>query len=93
MTRTCRWGKFACGPKAAAAAITGWSPSKRQLGTRGYPRLRLGIGRRADDDREITDYVLGRFAAAERQVMEEVLDRAGQQVECWLSDGIAESDE
>jgi PTH1 family peptidyl-tRNA hydrolase len=61
---------------------------ERQLGTRAYARLRLGIGRRADDDREITDYVLGRFSAAELKVMEEVLDRACQQVECWISDGI-----
>ena len=59
-----------------------------QLGTRAYPRLRLGIGRRSAEDREITDYVLGRFAAAERQLMKEVLDRAGRQVECWLEHGI-----
>jgi PTH1 family peptidyl-tRNA hydrolase len=61
---------------------------EQQLGTREYPRLRLGIGRRAEDDREITDYVLGRFTATEASVVKEVLDRAGQQVECWLSDGI-----
>jgi PTH1 family peptidyl-tRNA hydrolase len=61
---------------------------ERQLGTRAYPRLRLGIGRRAGDDREITDYVLGRFSAAELKVMEDVLARACQQVDCWLSDGI-----
>jgi PTH1 family peptidyl-tRNA hydrolase len=61
---------------------------ERQLGTRAYPRLRIGIGRRKDDDREIADYVLGRFTAAERPMMQEVLDRAVQQVECWLTDGI-----
>ena len=61
---------------------------ERQLGTRGYPRLRLGIGRRAEEDREITDYVLGRFSAEERKIMEAVLDRASQQVECWLEAGI-----
>jgi PTH1 family peptidyl-tRNA hydrolase len=61
---------------------------ERQFGTRDYPRQRLGIGRRAEDDREITDYVLGRFLAAELKVMDEVLDRACQQVDCWLSDGI-----
>ena len=64
---------------------------ERQLATREYPRLRLGIGRRADDDREITDYVLGRFKAGERATAEEVLARAAQQVECWWSDGIKEA--
>ena len=62
---------------------------EQQLGSRAYPRLRLGIGRRTEDDREITDYVLGRFSAAERLVMTEVVERAAQQAECWLSEGIA----
>lgn len=61
---------------------------EKQMGTRAYPRLRIGIGRRRDDDREIADYVLGRFAAAERPVVQEVVDRACRQVECWLTEGI-----
>ncbi len=61
---------------------------EQQLGARGYPRLRLGIGRHAPEQREITNHVLGRFEDDERKVMEEVLDRAVRQVECWLADGI-----
>jgi peptidyl-tRNA hydrolase, PTH1 family len=61
---------------------------EQQLGTRGYPRLRLGIGRRSAQDREITDHVLGRFAEPERPVVAEVLERAARQAECWLAHGI-----
>ena len=61
---------------------------EQQLGTREYPRLRLGIGRREDDGRQISNYVLGQFAAAERPAVDEVLSRAGQQVECWLRAGM-----
>jgi PTH1 family peptidyl-tRNA hydrolase len=61
---------------------------EEQLGTRDYPRLRLGIGRREADGRQISNYVLGRFAAAERPVVDEVLDRACRQVECWLDAGM-----
>lgn len=64
---------------------------EQQLATREYPRLRLGIGRRAGDGRQIAGYVLGRFTAAERAVVEEVLARAVQQVECWWSAGIKEA--
>ena len=64
---------------------------EQQLGTRQYPRLRLGIGRREDDGRQIRDYVLGQFAAAERPAVDEVLSRAGQQVECWLSAGLKQA--
>jgi PTH1 family peptidyl-tRNA hydrolase len=59
----------------------------RHLATQAFTRLRLGIGRK-DDAREITDYVLDRFAAAETAPMEKVLGRAADQVECWLDDGI-----
>lgn len=64
---------------------------EQQLGTREYPRLRLGIGRREGDGRQISNYVLGRFGGAELPAVEEVLNRAGQQVECWLNDGIKEA--
>jgi PTH1 family peptidyl-tRNA hydrolase len=64
---------------------------ERHLATREYPRLRLGIGRREEDGRQITNYVLGRFAGPERETVEEVLARAGRQVECWLDAGINEA--
>jgi PTH1 family peptidyl-tRNA hydrolase len=60
---------------------------EQHLGTRAFARLRLGIGRK-DGAREITDYVLDRFDAAEAALMEKVLCRAADQEECWLDDGI-----
>jgi PTH1 family peptidyl-tRNA hydrolase len=57
------------------------------LGTNDFARLRLGIGR-AEGAREITDHVLGRFDAGETALMEKVLGRAADQVECWLEAGI-----
>jgi PTH1 family peptidyl-tRNA hydrolase len=78
-------------PEGSSGGHHGLESVEQQLATRAYPRLRLGIGRRAEDDREITDYVLGRFGAAERATVEEVLDRGARQVECWLSAGIQEA--
>lgn len=60
---------------------------EQHLGSRGYARLRLGIGRQ-EGAREITDYVLNRFDQAETALMEKVLDRAAGQAECWLDEGI-----
>jgi PTH1 family peptidyl-tRNA hydrolase len=60
---------------------------EQHLGTREFARLRLGIGRK-DGRREITGHVLGQFVAAEAVIMEKVLARAVDQMECWLSAGI-----
>ena len=84
-------GEIRMRAKGSSGGHHGLESVERQLGTREYPRLRLGIGRRAGDGREITDYVLGRFAAGERDVVEEELARAGRQVECWWRAGIKEA--
>ena len=61
---------------------------EQQLATQDFARLRLGIGRAASDVRRITNHVLGSFSAAETKLLEKVLTRAGDQVECWLTAGI-----
>jgi PTH1 family peptidyl-tRNA hydrolase len=60
---------------------------EQHLGSREFARLRLGIGRQ-DGAREITDYVLSCFVANESALVEKVLNRAADQAECWLNDGI-----
>jgi peptidyl-tRNA hydrolase, PTH1 family len=60
---------------------------EQHLATREFARLRIGIGRQ-DGAREIAGYVLGRFDAAENELLEKVLDRASNQVETWLAAGI-----
>jgi PTH1 family peptidyl-tRNA hydrolase len=61
---------------------------EQHLATRRYPRLRIGIGRAAEGAREITGHVLGRFNAAERKMLEVILERTADSIECWLRQGI-----
>lgn len=61
------------------------------LGTRKYPRLRIGIGREANAPREISGYVLGAFRGADAELLDKVLARARDQIECWLDDGIGKA--
>ena len=60
---------------------------EQHVASREFARLRIGIGRK-DGAREITNFVLGRFETAESAVLEKVLVRASDQVECWLDGGI-----
>ena len=57
-----------------------------RLATIEIPRLRVGIGQAGRST--ATDYVLGRFAPEEREVMERAIGQAADAVECWLRDGI-----
>jgi PTH1 family peptidyl-tRNA hydrolase len=61
---------------------------EQHLGSRAFARLRLGIGRTNPVERQITDYVLGRFEPAELPLLEQVLARAADQAECWLTAGL-----
>lgn len=84
-------GQLRLRPSGSSGGHHGLESIEQQLATRDYPRLRLGIGRRAEDGRQITDYVLGRFLADERKIVEETLARAVEQAQCWLEAGIQEA--
>lgn len=64
---------------------------ERHLGTRDYIRQRIGIGRRDPAVRQIAGHVLSQFGAAEEDVLEKVLRKAGDQIECWLQFGVAKA--
>jgi len=60
-----------------------------ELGSGDFPRLRLGIGRPAEDVAEaVVDHVLEPFRPGEIGEVEAMLERAGQGVERFVLDGI-----
>jgi PTH1 family peptidyl-tRNA hydrolase len=58
------------------------------LGTDRFARLKIGVGR-PPAGMEAADYVLCPFAASERSVVNETLERAGEAIRCWVSEGLA----
>jgi PTH1 family peptidyl-tRNA hydrolase len=74
-------------PSGSSGGHHGLESIEQHLGSREYPRLRIGIGRK-DGRREIGGHVLGKLSAAELAMMEKVLVRAADQVECWLAHGL-----
>jgi PTH1 family peptidyl-tRNA hydrolase len=81
------FGEIRLRPAGSSGGHHGLESIEQHLGSREYPRLRIGIGRK-DGAREITGHVLGRLNATEMAVMEKVLVRAADQVECWLAHGL-----
>jgi len=83
------WGEVRMRPRGGTGGHHGLESVAQHWGTVEFARLRVGIGRSAVNLREITDYVLSEFGPDETEWLELVLDRACDQMECWLHHGIA----
>lgn len=80
-------GEIRLRPGGSSGGHHGLESIEQHLGSREYARLRVGIGRK-DARREIIGHVLGRMDRRELALMEKVLGRAAEQVECWLAHGL-----
>lgn len=61
---------------------------EKHIGSRQYARQRVGIGRLQQDTREISGHVLGQFGAEERPLLDKVLQRSMNQIDCWFNRGL-----
>ena len=60
---------------------------EQHLATLEFSRLRIGVGRPAEVRQELSSHVLGLFVGGEMVILDRVLGRVVQQVECWLQHG------
>jgi len=74
----------------SAGGQNGLADVIRRLGTEEFARLRLGIGP-VPEDWDPVDFVLGKFTAAERDTIDEIMAQAVDGAECWVTEGIEAS--
>jgi peptidyl-tRNA hydrolase, PTH1 family len=79
-------GKLRIRPGGSDGGQKGLRDIIAHVGTEQVPRLRIGIGDRAEFD--AADYVLSRFRSAERPVIDDALILATQAVAVWVTQGI-----
>lgn len=60
-----------------------------QLGTMDYARLKLGIGRPPKPGPDVADWVLSKFPKEDESALSDFLNKAGDAVESWMSDGLS----
>lgn len=80
-------GRLRIRAKGGAGGHNGLQSVLAALGTEEFPRVRLGIGPRPAGE-ELTDFVLARFAPAEREKVQRGVGRAAEAVECMVAQGV-----
>ena len=79
-------GRIRLRAKGSAGGHNGLKDIIARLGSDDFPRLRVGIG---DSGRmDAAAYVLSRFSADEREVVDQTIRTAVDAIGCWLRDGI-----
>jgi len=71
--------------QGSSGGHNGLASIESHLGTRGYPRVRIGIGNAAEGD--LVDHVLSRFGPDERRAATAAMELAADAVEMGLSEG------
>lgn len=79
-------GKLRVRKKGSAGGHNGIKSIIAHLGTEGFPRLKFGVGGKPAH-MDLADYVLGRFDAADEELVEDGIKRACSAVECMLAEG------
>jgi PTH1 family peptidyl-tRNA hydrolase len=74
-------------PAGGSGGHRGMQSVINQLGSRDFPRLRIGIGR-PPGRMDPADYVLQDFSADEAPLMAEAVEQAVAAIETWLTNGI-----
>ncbi len=84
------WQSLRIRPNGSAAGHRGMDSIIRAVGTKDFPRVRLGIhgGRREKDGAQI---VLAKLKRAQREELDELLDYAAQAVESIIAEGVEKS--
>jgi PTH1 family peptidyl-tRNA hydrolase len=80
-------GQLRLRPGGSAAGHNGVQDIINQLGTRDFPRLRIGIGSDFARGQQV-DYVLAPFTSTQRKEVNQGLDQARDAVFCFLRAGI-----
>lgn len=81
------FGTIRIRPKGGPGGQGGMASTIEQLGTKDFPRLRLGIGR-PPGRMDPSAYVLQNFSREEMKVLSEIVDRAADAALTFVTDGL-----
>jgi len=80
------FGELRLRSASGAGGHNGLKSIEESLGTNAYARLRIGVGDRKEGD--LASYVLAPFTPNEEKLIPEILERAADVAEVWLTEGL-----
>ncbi len=81
-------GRLRLRPLGSAGSHRGLQDIINRMGTDVFVRLRIGIGSAIGD---AADFVLSPFVAEEEEIIERVVARSADALECWITNGSEET--
>ena len=83
-------GTFRIRARGSAGGHNGLKSIQATLNSQEYARLRIGI--RPEDERrmrgDLADFVLDKFGRRDTVLVEDLLPKIGEAVECWVKEGV-----
>jgi len=78
-------------PSGGTGGHNGLASVIQHLGTQEFARQRIGVARPVQEVRDIASHVLGVFTPDEQVMLNEVLQLADRQLQCWLEETLAKA--
>ncbi len=77
--------------KGSPGGHNGLKSIEQRVGSSNYPRLKMGVGRNESPTKSLAGHVLGKFNSQEKSFLDQIIDRAVDQIELWLRLGLIEA--
>lgn len=84
-------GKLRVRGNGSAGGHNGIKNIIQHLGSDAFPRVKVGVGTPDHPDYDRIDWVIGKFSADERKIIDAALDRALDAAACVIEKGVAEA--